>query len=256
MNELFNGKRFIKLFIKHTADHYKNYLMSLLVLAGVMIVGGSFFAYMVPRSMDLGFQQAMFGALLLLAGTVFTSTVFSDLGEKRKSIPMLTLPATPLEKFLVGWVYSYLLFIVLFTAIFYIVLFVLLNVQSWQTYNMEMLPLFQGKNSIVLLLFSLLHAIAIYGAIRFEKWHFIKTGFIFFIFFIVIVFLNSIFLKGLLGTEIFPAIPFTRVGVGVRGASYVVMIDYNKSMWVVIIVAVISLLFWAAAYFRLKEKQV
>ncbi|MBS1915732.1 MAG: hypothetical protein JST87_05605 [Bacteroidetes bacterium] len=256
MNELFNGRRFMKLFIKHTADHYKNYIMSLLVLAGVMIVGGSFFAYMFPWSIDLGFQQAMFGALLLLAGTIFTSTIFSDLGEKRKSIPMLTLPATPLEKFLVGWVYSYLLFIILFTAIFYIVLSVLLNVQSWHHYNMEILPLFQEKNFIVLLIFSLLHAFTIYGAILFEKWHFIKTGFIFFIFFIVIVFLNSILLKGLLGAEIFPAIPFTRVGVGVRGASYQVIVDANKSAWVIIIIVMITFLFWAAAYFRLKEKQV
>ena len=42
MNNTFNIGRFGRLLAKHTIEHYKSYLMSVLVLLGVMLLGGVF----------------------------------------------------------------------------------------------------------------------------------------------------------------------------------------------------------------------
>src|SRR5579863_8241188 len=112
MNEVFSFGRFRRLFVKHTVEHYRTYLMSIAVLAGVLLLGGAFVFYMIAEPPDPAFQTAMFVILMLLAGALFSSTVFSDYGDKNKATPALTLPATALEKFLIGWVYSYPIFLV------------------------------------------------------------------------------------------------------------------------------------------------
>src|ERR1022692_150129 len=103
MNNTFNIRRFRRLFVKHTVEHYKSYLMSLTVLMGVMILGGSFLIYMIEAPIDKGFQSAIFAMILLLAGTIFTSTIFADLGDTKKAVASLTLPASHFEKYLVAW---------------------------------------------------------------------------------------------------------------------------------------------------------
>src|SRR5450755_2181657 len=122
MNKILNPTRFWRLFTKHTAENYSTYLMSMSVLAGVMLLGGAFIIFLIPGPMDAGFQSVVFIILMLISGTIFSSTVFSELGDKRKAVPALTLPATQLEKFLVGWVYAYPIFVLVYTGIFYLVL--------------------------------------------------------------------------------------------------------------------------------------
>src|ERR1700753_3363335 len=100
MNNIFSISRFWRLFIKHSAEHYRTYLMSISVLGGVMLLGGAFIIYMIPGPLDAGFQSVLFVSLMLISGTIFTSTIFSDAGDKRKAIPILTLPASQFEKVL------------------------------------------------------------------------------------------------------------------------------------------------------------
>ncbi|MGZ3778849.1 MAG: hypothetical protein ACXVAZ_14400, partial [Mucilaginibacter sp.] len=119
MNDIFDPTRFSRLFIKHTVEHYKNYLMSLGVLIGVLSLGIGFFTYInndEPMSMPI--QTGAFAIVLLLAGTMFTSTIFADMGDKKKSISALSLPASHFEKYLVAWIYSFVLFQVVFLAVY------------------------------------------------------------------------------------------------------------------------------------------
>src|SRR5215467_1925652 len=158
MNEVFSPRRFGKLFIKHTADHYRSYLMSIAVVAGVLILGGSFVAYMVTGLIDPGAQVILFFFVLTLAGTIFTSTIFADLGDKKKSIPALLLPASPLEKFLVGWVYSYILFAVIFTIMYYFVLTAVIYLQAIRGHSEQIMLFFSYKMCLLFLAFSFLHS--------------------------------------------------------------------------------------------------
>ena len=131
MNNFSSFKRFSRLFVKHTAEHYRVYLMSVAVLAGVILLGGSFLFFVIPEPPDTGLQTAMFVILMLIAGTLFTSTVFSDFGDKDKAMPALTLPATAFEKFLIGWVYSYPIFLLVYSAVFYLGLVGLGGARHW-----------------------------------------------------------------------------------------------------------------------------
>jgi hypothetical protein len=88
MNQTFNLKRFSLLFVKHTADHYKQYLMAFLVLTGMLILTLVFTA--VDDEDRLAYQTLVFGFFFITAGTIFTSIIFSDLGNKKKAISILT----------------------------------------------------------------------------------------------------------------------------------------------------------------------
>src|SRR3569832_1485778 len=206
MNNLFSLQRFCRLFVKHTSEHYRIYFMSIAVLAGVILLGGAFLFFVIPEPPDPGLQTAIFVILMLIAGTIFTSTVFSDFGDKNKAMAALTLPATAFEKFLVGWLYSYLVFLVIYSAVFYLGLIGLGSAKHWgpnQHFILFRIP--QSGFFTVLTFYSLLHAIALFGAIFFNKLHFIKTGFAFFIGYVVIVIFNTLFLKVLIGLDVIKA---------------------------------------------------
>ncbi len=256
MNNFFSFPRFSRLLIKHSIEHFRTYLMSVSVLAGVMIVGGAFIVYLMDEPMDAGFQTALFMLLMPIAGCIFTSTVFSDLGDKRKAIPSLTLPASTFEKFLVAWLYSFPLFLVIYTLMFYGVLLVLVHVRHWPGVSIEVFSVFQERFLILFLIFSLLHAISLYGAITFDKLHFIKTGFCFFISVLLLILSNTFFLGSLVGREVFLALPFGYLDFAEKGAYYSVSLSNVQFRWVMIVLCIAVVMIWTAAYYRFREKQV
>ena len=199
MNKIFNPVRFGKLFIKHTTEHYKGYLMALGVLIGVMVLGGSFLVYMVNARLDLETQSVLFLMILLLAGTIYTSTIFAELGEKKKAIAYLTLPASHFEKYLVAWLYSFLIFLVIYMISFYLVALFLLNVKHIPGQAEGVINLLEKPNLQIGLIYAFLHAIAFWGAIYFNKLHFIKTGFVFFVFMGLLILFNKILLGTMIG---------------------------------------------------------
>ncbi|HZY35456.1 MAG TPA: hypothetical protein VFE53_02340 [Mucilaginibacter sp.] len=256
MDNLFNINRFGRLFIKHTAERFKTYLMSLAVLVGVLVLGGSFMVYIIDEPIELNAQTAMFGGFYFLAGAMFTSTVFADFGDKRKAITSLTLPASNFEKFLVGWVWSYLLFSIVFIATFYLVLFSFMHLRHLPNQRDEVFNIFAQPAIILFIPFSFVNAFTLFGAIYFNKLHFIKTGFVFFISLAVLVVANTIFLQSLLGQSIRPAMPFTNVSFNQNNNFYDINLVSNYDWLVCWLIIAASILLWVAAYFRLKEKQV
>jgi hypothetical protein len=255
MNNIFNLNRFGRLFVKHTAENYKSYLMSLTVLMGVMILGGGFLIYMIEAPMDRGLQSALFVVILLLAGTIFTSTIFSGYGDKKKAIALLTLPASHFEKFLVAWVYSFLLFIVVYSLGFFVIVLFAINVKHFPGHTAEVINFFKTPICEMYILYAMLHSIAFYGAILFEKLHFIKTAFLFFISIAVLIIFNKILLGIFLGKPVEMSVPFGNLRVQTNQQTIDINLtreDYSMLM----ILVVLAVIFWAAAYYRLKEKQV
>jgi hypothetical protein len=258
MNNFFNLQRFCRLFVKHTTEHYRIYLMSIAVLGGVILLGGAFLFFVIPEPPDPGLQTAIFVILMLIAGTIFTSTVFSDFGDKNKAMAALTLPATAFEKFLVGWIYSYPVFLVIYSAVFYLGLIGLESARHWgpnQHFILFSIP--QSGFYTVLTIYSFLHAFAFFGAIFFNKLHFIKTGFSFFIGYVVILIFNTLFLKVLVGLDVIKAaMPFGYLNftVGDKYYSIITKTVPPTAIWIVLFIS--AVLIWVAAYFRLKEKQV
>ena len=269
MNNIFNISRFANLFKKQTAEHYKTYLMSLVVLMGLILIFSSFFVVMERDEKDLINESTQFGIfmiIMMISGTIFTSSIFSDLGENRKAIATLTLPASHFEKFLVKWLYSYLLFLVVYTCIFYAVMIPVQSTTVTATHKMVLFNLFRPDNfKVVFISYTLAHAITLLGAIVFKKQHFIKTCFVMIGIFIVFVTANKWIMQSMVDRKIEGAFPFinfnfienTHTAFGNTSTGYDITLHDNASnMWAYALVAVFTLLFWAAAYSRLKEKQV
>jgi hypothetical protein len=231
--------------------------MSLLVLLGVMLLGGSFIVYMLDAPMEIGMQTALFTIILLLAGTIFTSTVFADLGDNKKAISWLTLPASHFEKYLVVWLYSFLVLVVIYTSCFYIVLLFLISIKQFPNQHTEVFDIFyRGGGAQVFLLYGFLHSIAFWGAIRFERQHFIKTAFIFFIGIALLIIINHLMQYVMLGKGIMMDVPFGGVVFMENNRMKEINITVDQQGHILSLIVVLSFIFWIAAYYRLKEKQV
>lgn len=256
MNSIFSIDRFGRLFKKHTEEHYRNYLMSLAVLVGVMILGGSFLVYMADIRLDRNIQTFLFFTIMLLAGTIFTSTVFSDLGEKKKAMAWLILPASHFEKWLVAWIYSFLLFIIVYTLIFYLAIFTAIQIQHDHRHPQLIINVFDRQIFQMYLIYAFLHAVTFFGAIYFEKLHFIKTAFSFFIVLAALILINKGLLSAFIGRPVDAAPPFGNLRFEDGGQMVDIKIENQNSPFLLYLLALLSLLFWAASYFRLREKQV
>ncbi|MDB5090569.1 MAG: hypothetical protein JWR09_4563 [Mucilaginibacter sp.] len=256
MNNTFNAKRFGLLFIKQLTEHYKTYLMGLAVLIGVMLVGGGFLVYLMPEPINLGTQTVLFVCIYFLAGTIFTSTIFADVSDRKKAIAYLTLPASNFEKFIVGWVFSYVIFSLVYTGSFYLILMLLLNLKHWPNQHVEVFNVFVEPAPMLFVVFSFLHGVALWGAIFFEKLHFIKTAFCFFISIIVLTLINTSFIEALINHEIRPATPFSNIELIDNNRNVAITGMRENDTLVVCILFIVALIFWTAAYYRLKEKQV
>lgn len=261
MNRVFSLKRFGMLLKKHTIENYRGYLMSLVVLFGILALTMAVPSYHSFRPMTDKTQVVYFILFLIIAGTIFTSNVFINLGDKRKAIATLTLPCTSFEKFLVGWMYSYLIFQVLFIGVFYSVLIPVLHMGSWPASSIHMINVFSGDNvdivHIVFIGYAFLHSVVLLGAIFFKKMHFIKTAFAFFITGAIIVALNNKVLELILAHDLSGNPPFTSVYARSVGNDYAeVKLAPVSEHWVMALFIVLSVIIWSAAYFRLKEKQV
>jgi hypothetical protein len=256
MNKTFSLNRFGRLFKKHTKEHYRNYLMSVAVLVGVMMLGGGFLVYMADVQLDKNLQSFFFSSIMLLAGTIFTSNVFADLGERKKAIAWLVLPASHFEKYLVAWIYSFLLFIIVYTIIFYLALIAALNIQHVHTHRTVILNIFENQILQIFLVYAFLHAIAFFGAVYFEKLHFIKTGFAFFIIIAVLILLNKGLLSVFFGRPVDASPPFSNVRFAESGQMVDIKIERQNAPYILYLFIILTFIFWVAAYFRLKEKQV
>jgi len=260
MNQTFNLNRFANLFLKHTVDNYKTYLMSFFVLVGMMFLSIGFLAYMDKHPVDQNVQIPFFGFFLLIAGSIFTSIIFSDLGNKKKAISMLTLPASHFEKFLIGWTWSFLLFQLFFIAAFYAIIIIIngLFADKYPGEEVQLMNLLSNENRVNVfpLLFAVLHSIVIWASIFFQKHHFIKIAFAFFISVAALVYFNTKFLVFLISEHVKSSMPFIFVELEVDKNYFQITLPEKDSVYVIMMLLVFTIIVWVSSFYRLKEKEV
>jgi len=266
MNNTFNLKRFIMLFKKHGAEHAKIYLLSIVVLAGIIFLVLGTTSFSNHRHLAQAAQQAIFSLTLWIAGSIFTSLSFADLGDKKKAAGILTLPASQLEKYLVAWLYSFILFQLIFIAIFYFADWIVISI-SIPPAGFERNHLFSllyGRNIFgrdglsfdTFIIYAFFHAFTFWGSIFFEKLHFVKTAVVFIVLVVILIFANETLLSAFISSEPVRNVPFE--GFSYVGDGRIYRIPPNSFVsWLgkIIMYAVVATL-WLSAYYRLKEKQV
>ncbi|SIR14255.1 hypothetical protein [Pontibacter lucknowensis] len=258
MKNHFNLSRFGLLFRKHTVEHYKTYLMALGVLLGGMFVTMGTINYLSARTIGLPEQSIFFFFFLIGAGMVFTSTVFAQLGDKKKAIAFLTLPASQLEKYLVGWLFSFPIYLLLFVPSFYLVLYTLLSIDPRVSGEPEMLNVLTSEPSLQLLLifYALFNAVMLTGSVYFNKNHFIKTAFAGLLGILLFYNLNKLWVQFMLGRDLVSAGPFSAAMFVENDQRFEVGAYEGNEPLILALVVMLACIGWVVAYFKIKEKQV
>lgn len=272
MNNTFNLNRFLLLFKKHAVEHAKTYLLSTAVLAGILTMVLGFICYGNEGRLDIGAQADIFIFLFLASGSIFTSLCFADLGNKKKATPLLTLPASHLEKYLVTWIYSFIIFQLVFVGLFYLVDGIIISLSTPESYdyptltsNNKLFSLFAFNNGeepfIAFIIYTLFHALTIWGALFFEKLHFVKTCFVFFVFMILLILINVPLLHLIIGIKTLNDMPFTSLSFNETDGHHLTLlknINASAGMYIIgmVILAIVVVLIWVSAFFRLKEKEI
>ncbi|WP_035565490.1 hypothetical protein [Hymenobacter sp. IS2118] len=256
-NQTFSLVRFGRLFSRHTAEHLPAYLMTAAVGTGGMLLVMGFITYLQRSALGLSAQMVFFILFLLAGCTIFTSTVFAQFGTPRQASVALTLPASHLEKFLVAWVYSLPVFVLAFVPMFYLADAAAVYAGLAPGQTPELLDLVAARQDAAgtLCLLAAMHAAWLWGGIRFENKHFVKTGFAMLLLLGGLSVINFQILKRLAGVELMPAPLFTGLRFMEGQQYYSVDLPDAQAHWLALLPLGLAALLWAAAYFRLTEKQ-
>lgn len=259
MNNTFNLNRFWLYFKKHTIEHTKIYLMSIAVLMGILFFFFGFTAINDNGRITVDGQMMLFMFCLLLGGSIFSSLMFAELGDKKKAMLPLTLPVSHFEKYLVAWLYSYVIFSLVCISSFYLVDYVMLSISKPSGNHNKMLDLLGPITPwyIPFIGYTLFHAFTFWGAIHFKKLHFIKTTFLFFLCLIVLEAINHVMVSLIGNGNIKSWFLFmsARAMEGNHPGNFINPSDTVQYMGFYILATVIVLL-WVSTFFKLKEKQV
>ncbi|QTE39754.2 hypothetical protein J3L18_12095 [Mucilaginibacter gossypii] len=254
----FRIDRFLKLFAKYNREHYKEYLMSFMVLLGVLMGGAGVLVFISHVPLGNNMQISAFAIVLFLSGTLFTSNIFSELSSKQKAVAFLTLPASHLEKFIIRWLYSYVFFPIMYVAGFYVVMLILSNLDLKGHGYFDLVNIFKLKE-ITYIIFSgytVLHAMALFGAVYFSKAHFVKSAFVFFITVITLILVNRFAMELVTGRPLFSAIPFGPLNFEENKSNVSLHLNQGLMIKFAVLPLVVAVLLWIGAYLRFLEKEI
>ena len=259
MSQFFDFARFGRLFRKHTAEHLRGYLMATVVLLGGIGLVLGYVAYLNTQAMVPSLQGVVFMLGLLSSGTFFTSTVLAEFGNQRQATAALMLPASHWEKYLVAWLFALPVFLLVYIGCFYLMASVVLQLDDWAGPKPGLVSLFSSQDKLYtsLVAYALLSAAFLWGSIFFRKQQFIRTAFGLLLGLAVLGVLNFQVQKGLIGSGLISAIPYSSVKFqdGATGQASVVSLSEAQLRWLVVVPVGLLLLSWAGAYARLTEKQ-
>ncbi|GAA4098697.1 hypothetical protein [Mucilaginibacter panaciglaebae] len=258
MNNTFNLTRFGWYFKKHTIDHGRTYLLSLVAAVGIVFLGLGLPAFLGVGVVTQNYQYGMYIFLIWLGGSIFTSTIFAELSDRKKAILTLTLPVSHLERFLVAWLYTFPIFLVAANICFFAVDSLVLSMSHPVIEPNRLLNLFDTKTPGILALvaFMVFQIPCFWGAVYFNKLHFIKTAFLFFMACLAITILNKAILRLVSGGDLSSYNLFFQNQVFIKGKYYSFTLSNSTYIISWIIYASTGLLLLVSAFYKLKEKQV
>lgn len=258
MNNTFSFARFTQLFIRHTVANYKAYLLSLAMLMGVLFLLIGYGSTVDGTFLSESTQYLYFIFFFLLSGAIFTSGIFSELNDKRKTIPYLMLPASNFEKYLVAWIYSYVIFQLIFIGGFYVVECIVFSISNNSVDRSgKILNIFADKGFFNhdILIFSILHSVAFFGAVFFKKLNFIKTTTLGFAMIVVIMLVHNTMINIMFPEGISASEPFSSLTIMEGNNRYYIEQLSAVSVMIPYLMLGLSILLWMGTYFKLKEKE-
>jgi len=294
MTQLLDARRWWLLVGKHWSENRKKYSLSLTAIAGLLLVWLVFRMTTESDKLSGELQVTTFYSGLFIAGCLYASTLFADLGSKTRGLNYLTVPASSLEKLLCNLFFGVVVFFVCYTAIFYIADVMMIKISNAVMYNrwqkshvvgdvfhpQEIFNVFStpgrhdnhpGYVFYLILLYAVVQAAFIYGSVFFAKFSFIKT--------IIALLLIGLCMAFVINKVIAPILPpghyqhsitsfevytvkKTASGDGVMIYSdatndkLVSIPEWIGDLLLFLLKYAFAPLLWLATYYRLKEKEI
>jgi|GEM_PF-2621453 len=267
MSQNFNLNRYRLLFLKNLSENYLKYILfyagmalvlSILLYISFPMLSNITTIYnsnhkLLKREPDTFLAIFFFRILLQFGGAIFTSTIFAEYGNKQEAIYNITLPATITEKFWVAWTLSVKLFTVIALALFYLILWIIVEIKGETNFHYLNLLSLEGINIISFFLFF--QSLYFFGAISFNKQHLIKTTLIIAVFGSLFSYWNAHLLPIIMGRDY---LGFTTNGDIIVKNMVIYSRNHRFPLNILkeLIFFVLAVIFWTASYFKLKEKEV
>jgi len=267
MNNTFNINRFGLLLKRQWLEFGKIYLISLVVLLGIVV---GFYAYSIPSpfkndnfdydgNLDMRFRYPLFLILGFIFISIVASSYFNILGQKSRAILELMTPASVFEKFLAGVVYTALISLFSYLLIFYLtdLAFVKYLNGHLNAFNhpgiKEVEPIlqeiFRGKEFTRYWVYFfalpfLITSIFLLGSIYFNRFHYIKTALSVMVFVGLASYIVVKFSVWLMENKVRHHYNFRNDGKD------------QILLAILLTTSIITVIIWAITYIRLKEKEV
>jgi hypothetical protein len=260
MNNTFNPQRFGLLLKRQWLEFGKIYLVSLVVALGVIIAfyGFALWPYLIqtlkePFDFRLNFREPLFFIFGFIFISIIASNHFAHLGQKPKAIIDLLIPASTFEKFLTGIFFTSILTYVSFILLFYLTdLAFITKLKGLYADDLTNLEYFFPKNNpnVFLPLYIapfFVTSLFLLGSIYFNKFHYIKTA------------ISVMIFSGILSAILFKTGAFLFEGKILiqeenRNMNHM---SQNTAEWLgLLLLVVLTGIFWSITYVRLKEKEV
>jgi hypothetical protein len=275
MNNTFSIKRFGLLLKRQWLEFGKIYLILLAVALGIIVISYGLalskhlFSPIEPfSSNDLFFREPLFSIFGFLFITVIASSYFAHLGQKPKAIIDLLIPASSFEKFIAGVFFTAVLSTASYLVLFYLTDLAFLaklrsihsSMATVSTYTdanganvgtVDNMAYFFQKHfpDIIAPLYIVpffITSIFLLGSVYFNRFHYIKTAISVMIFSGIWTYL--IYKSGRILMD-------GRIPVQTDQYRFVGQKDHVE-LYMTLLLLVLTFVFWAITYVRLKEKEV
>lgn len=259
--------RFVLYLRKYAFENAKIYLLLYLAIAAFLVVLlGLYLNFTNPALFSERSQIFYYFITLFLSGCLSSGVLFSELGSKPKAISYLLVPASNMEKFFTTWLFGVLIFFVTCSSVFYLINSLAVTIANfkygtnWEVINLLTLNryenvFFDGPITDIFYLYFPIQAVFLLCSVYFKKYSLFKaivTVGLLWVFFIVL-FLCFHFLM-----------PVGRFADSIKTYEIIEASGDNKLVSITPVIVYSTLTFfkfmltpllWAAAYFRLQEKE-
>lgn len=275
VNNILSASRFGAYFKKHLVDNYRLYLMSLIVLTGLLLFALLFAVFAEPSIHTYTDLIPAFLIGLYVAGLIFTSKSFSELGNKSRGIDYLLLPASHLEKFLTTLLITTIGFLAVYHVAFFLAVKAGEGIISLRNGTPLVNDLAYNREAdnwyINYFIWFVAQAMFLLGTVYFQKYSLIKTVLCFFIFLTGMYLINAIFAQIFFHEymrdwkEQFPFIgvnillPHNMEAHTAQYSMNFVMLELPKRAWKPLLYFFeyfVPPALWTVAYFKLRDKEI
>ena len=208
---------------------------------------------------------------LVFLGAIYTSMFFKDWSFKARSVALAILPASALEKILLVLFYTVVVFIPLFTIVFFSSIIGILKILNKDSLFV-FFDSYRGLSPIAaLVLYAILpyvfvQSLILLCSVWFKKMQFLIAFSVYAILAVGTVYLNSIYIESMLSfggirPSIIKQLMFFPLDISYWGGNTNMrtqMVTRSELITVIsaIVLMISTILFYLGSYFKLKEKEV